>query len=218
MDEKNCVKYLFFDLDGTLIDSMKYHISSWQDALEKYHIPARNVDFKKLGGVTFRESAEILAKEYKIDLTEDLRKKISKTKLDYFEKSFKPELFPGVKKNLKLLKKNGYKLALVTGTYKKKVIEIVDLKFKDIFDVIITSDDVVKGKPHPESFLLAKKHFKAKSVECLVIEDSICGIHSGKKAKLKVLALETTLKKKDLVDADMVFKDHEQLFSYLLKL
>lgn len=57
------LKALFFDLDGTLIDSMDAHVKSWQESLREYNLfPSRN-DLMQLGGVPFRETIKIVSKE-----------------------------------------------------------------------------------------------------------------------------------------------------------
>ena len=81
----------------------------------------------------------------------------------------------------------------------------------DLFSVIITGSDVKNGKPHPEPFIKCLKRFNLKPIEAIVLENAPFGIQAAKKAGLKCLALETSLSKKYLYQADQVFKSIKDL-------
>jgi sugar-phosphatase len=73
----------------------------------------------------------------------------------------------------------------------------------------ITSDEVVRGKPDPEPYLLAASALGFPIVECVVIEDVPAGIRAGKAAGARVIALETTSQRSELLaaGADWVVRD-----------
>ena len=113
------------------------------------------------------------------------------------------------------MKNNGLKLAVVTGANKEFATKIVSNYFESYFDVLINGEDVKNSKPSPEPYLKALELLKLSSQEVLVIENAPLGIKSAKNANLEVLALQTTLEKSKLKEADLIFKNHEDLFQYV---
>jgi sugar-phosphatase len=71
-------------------------------------------------------------------------------------------------------------------------------------DVFITADDVTRGKPAPDGYLLAARRLDLDPAECVVIEDAPAGIQAGKAAGMRVIAVGTTLTKDALTLADAV--------------
>ncbi|MFH1588957.1 MAG: HAD family phosphatase, partial [archaeon] len=131
---------------------------------------------------------------------------------------FQINIYDGVMEILNYLKEKGLALAVVSGAHGEFVRNITSTFFKDFFDIVVSGTDVEHGKPAPDPYLKAIKDLGIEKDEAIVIENAPIGITSGKSAGLKVFALETTLKKEYLQDADKVFKDHKELFSYLSQL
>jgi sugar-phosphatase len=71
-------------------------------------------------------------------------------------------------------------------------------------DVLVTSDDVTNGKPHPEPYLMGAKRLGFRADECLVIEDAPAGIQSARAGGMKVIGMASTYAAERLVDADTV--------------
>lgn len=118
---------------------------------------------------------------------------------------------PDSRSFLHLLKKKGFLLALVTGTSAHEVRRILPKYLRDLFSVIVTGNDVKRGKPHPEPYLKALKKLKLKAKDVAVIENAPFGIDSAKRAKLTCLALSTSLSKAYLKDADFIFPSFKSL-------
>jgi beta-phosphoglucomutase len=186
--------YILFDLDGTLTDSEYLHNMADAFILKKF-----NVDFKKeLENKTFTldettglkqmKVFDFYIKLFNLKTSSDF---LLEEKIKYFKK-IKIKLYRGMDKTLKKLKKE-HKLAIVTSGH-PEVVEIIleKTKIKPYFDVIITSEDVSEGKPSPIPFESAMKKFKAKRDECIVIEDSVNGIISGKKAGMISIGVSNT--------------------------
>jgi sugar-phosphatase len=70
--------------------------------------------------------------------------------------------------------------------------------------VLVSSDDVQAGKPHPEGFLLAAEALGLSPSSCVVVEDSPAGVAAGKAAGATVVAITTTHAAADLAEADIV--------------
>ncbi|HKT89086.1 MAG TPA: HAD family hydrolase [Candidatus Sulfotelmatobacter sp.] len=70
--------------------------------------------------------------------------------------------------------------------------------------VLVTSDDVMQGKPHPEPYLKGAEGLGFPPAECLVIEDAPAGIQSARAGGMKVIGLASTYAAERLTDADAV--------------
>ena len=80
---------------------------------------------------------------------------------------------------------------------------------------IVTADDVINTKPHPEPYLKAVFKLGIPAENSIVIENAVLGVKSAKAAGCKCYALETTLTGDYLQEADMVFSNHEALYLFL---
>ena len=114
---------------------------------------------------------------------------------------------------MKYLYSRGYLLGVGSGSRKEDVvIPLEKLGLNKFFKVIITGDDAVHGKPSPEIFLKAARILKVKPGDCIVFEDSIEGVHAGRNAGMKVVAIATSTPKKELREiADLVIDDYTQI-------
>jgi sugar-phosphatase len=74
----------------------------------------------------------------------------------------------------------------------------------EVSDHMIGGDDVTNGKPHPEPYLMAAEHHGVDPADCLVFEDAVSGIRSGKAAGMTVVALATSHPVEQLHEADLV--------------
>ena len=85
------------------------------------------------------------------------------------------------------------------------------------FRAVVTGDDVVNSKPHPEPYLTAAQRLAVAPAGCLVIEDSLNGVRSGKAAGCLVAGITTTTARADLlaVGADVVVNDYAELEHWL---
>ncbi|MDA3855445.1 MAG: HAD family phosphatase [Candidatus Woesearchaeota archaeon] len=213
----NKKKYILFDMDGVLIDSMKCHVGAWKKALSEFGINVSDDDLFHLGGVSFVDTVSILSKKYNKNFSDLELLKIKKSKIAHFNRDYHVSVFDGVFENLNKLKTRGVKMCIVSGAIRQVVDRVVLENFKDMFDFLISADDVTQGKPNPEPYLMAQKKFKAQGEECVIIEDAPSGILAGNRAGIDVFALTTTLKKKELTNANKIFESHKDLFDYILK-
>lgn len=205
-------------MDGVLIDSMKHHVYSWRKAFDKMGIKTTERELLLREGMSFKETIYSISKKNKINLSKEKRDKIYKFKKQIIAKNFPLKVYEDVEDFVKYLKKKNFNLGLVTGSSKEFARSIININFPDIFDVIITGDDVDSSKPDPEPYLKAIRKMKLKKQEALVIENAPMGIESAKRAGLKVFAVETTLGKEDLKKADKIFRNHNELFEFFKKM
>ena len=179
--QKREVKAVFFDLDGVIIDSHDLWYFILNSTLAHYglgKLPKEKFD-KGFGNAVENDVNTIYKgrasiKEIKKMYELLFRKHIDKTAT--FEDSV-PVLKIIIDKNLKI--------ALISNS-PRRIVEIIlnRLKLKKYFDVVITMDEVKKGKPAPDSLLLALKKLKLKAKEVIFIGDTSNDINAGKNARI----------------------------------
>lgn len=211
------IKAVIFDMDGVIVNSMSMHLKIWKNIFKKRKIKFSIKIFEKYNGTSTYEIGKDLIEKYSLDETPE---DIMDEKL-FYEEKFKDneiELFKESIPILKKLKKNGYKIALATGS-KKHMVDFLLKKFDfgKYFDAIAYNDEVKHSKPKPDIFILASKKLNITPKHCIVIEDAINGVIAAKKAKMKNVAITTTFKKKVFKNkADYVIKSLSDL-DYVLE-
>jgi HAD superfamily hydrolase (TIGR01509 family) len=200
------IKAAIFDMDGVLVDTKNFHFMAMRslfkqeyklDITEKYYF-----DKEMFGRMDVDLIAELLKKYRLKGDIEELRLKKKKI-LEKLEKGHL-KLFPGTKNTLRKLSEK-YKIALVSSEWKNIVISLFRrFGILHYFDVIIGKEDVKKHKPDPQPYLAAAKKLRLKPSECAVVEDSVVGVESGKRAGMKVIAVMTSYPKEKLRKADLI--------------
>lgn len=171
-------KAILFDLDGTLVDSISIIKQIWCDWALSNRI---NVD--DIIPFIHGTSAKNLITKFAPNLDwvgEDCRLlKIELSRLNM------TSLIPGVTTMIQSLK--NIKWGIVTSSPYELALAKLKIHNLPTPEVLITADDVLNGKPHPESFLLAAERLNIPAKQCLVFEDSNAGINSAYTAKMQVI-------------------------------
>jgi len=195
-----------FDMDGVLIDSTKYHVKAWRETFHHfYNFYVDDIEIYLLEGVKGKEVIKKITSEHGIYPKSEEIANIHAFKRNYFKSIFTIEPISGILELIKLALKFEYKLALVTGTSRQNVSDVIlKLDLTNCFQTIITGDDDIKGKPLPDPYLIAAERLGIQNNFCLVIENAPEGIKSAKAANMSCIAVETTLDKKFLSQSDIV--------------
>jgi len=205
------VKSVIFDMDGVITNTMPDHYRSWKTTLMGEGIHVTYEDIYKREGQTGLSSVREIFTEHQKAFDEKEVARVLRSKEDLFKKIVKTRFITGARSFLKQLHKNNICLALVTGTSRHELYQILPASLRDLFSVIVTGSDVKHGKPHPEPYLKSLKSLRMKASDAVVIENAPFGIRSARGAGLKCLALETSLPKKYLSEADAIFASIKEL-------
>jgi len=182
-------EWVFFDLDGTLVDNLEAMFSVYLAFLKKYGKIGNKKEFQELNGPNISEIVEILAKKY--ELNENIKEMESEYEELISEKYLSVIPKKGTINVLKNLQKEGYKLALVTSNSKKNINDFLEkYEFTQIFDSMIFGDEVEKAKPSPEIYEQCLQKNNVENNLVIAIEDSENGVKSANDAGLECIKLE----------------------------
>lgn len=198
-------------MDGVITNTMPDHFRAWKIIFKQEGIRVSHGDVYKREGQRGIHSVKEIFKENHLPLNKKKATEILIRKEELFKKIVKVRFIPGARRFLKFLHRNGFKLALVTGTARHEVKKILPRDIYNLFDAVVTGSDVLLGKPHPEPFLKSVKKLGIKASAAVVIENAPYGIRSAKAAGLKCLAVETSLSRQYLQDADAIFSSIDDM-------
>lgn len=174
-----------FDLDGTLINTMPLHYVAWRDTMREFGL-GRDLDedlFYSLGGVPALKVAELFNQHYGTDF-EPLAMREVKEKRFTALLPQAPLIEPVVEFARRVAETRPVSVA--SGGPKEIVLEtLVSRGLRSLFPVVVAADDVQRGKPAPDSFLLAARQMNVPAEQCLVFEDAEPGIQAAEAAGMK---------------------------------
>lgn len=179
---------VLWDMDGTLVDSEEYWLSSEQNLAQQFNGSWNAQDGLDLIGMSLYDSTKVMKAKMGIDLEPDeIINRLTDDVVAQLEVSIPWR--PGAQKLLRELKKRGVKTALVTMSMKRMAESVANqIPFK-AFDVIVAGDMVTHGKPHPEPYLLASQLLGVKPEDCVAFEDSNTGLTSAEAAGTKAIGV-----------------------------
>lgn len=189
---------------------MPFHVDAWKMAGKEFKIEIEDQYIYFNEGVRCAEFATGLFERLGLENSNGQVDALVGLKQLNYQKIAKAELYHDARPLLGKIRKLGYKTGLVTGSSQMEVKKL--LKPEDFinFDVIVTGDDVKKGKPDPEGYLKAAAKLGAEPFNCIVVENAPLGIKAAKAAGMQVIALSTTLDVTYLQEADIQVKDLAQ--------
>lgn len=176
---------LIFDMDGTLVDSMPLHLDAWETTSAEFGLPFDRAELNEYGGIPTRKIVAILAEQHglSIDIEAFARRKIAL----YMAHIDKAGVFPQM---WELVKQHHGKvpMGIGTGSPRNQAEQILKSTGLDAYiSVVVSADDVVNHKPHPDTFLKVAELLGANPANCLVFEDTQIGIQAGKAAGMATL-------------------------------
>ena len=187
------VKLIIFDLDGVLIEAKNLHYDALNDAIssvDKNFIISWNEHLSKYDGLKTSQKLEMLTREKK--LPKDSHEKIWKLKqeitLNKLSDVQKNKLFIDM---MGALKNKGYRIAVCSNSISKTVSTVLEkLGIIGFIDLVISNEDVLNSKPHPEMYWKAISSFSFLPEETLIIEDSPYGLLAASRSNSNILRVK----------------------------
>lgn len=201
---------VIFDLDGVLVNSMPDHYKAWKMAFKE--ITDIEVDERMIYLLEGMRGNDLVKKIFEQKNYDDysIAQKVNERKNQIFKDILTPRTFDGVKELIDRLKCTK---AVVSGSARKDVEVLIDRTFgKNNFDVIITADDIDRGKPNPIAFITALNRMKIDTAEAIVVENAPLGVEAAIKAGLQCIIVlnNTPLQMKDfklMTDYSRIFEE-----------
>lgn len=190
-----------FDLDGVILDTEGSYTAFWDDYGSR-HFSEKDFGLKIKGQTLVKILGDYFPEENE-------RKAITDA-INDFERKMSYPLVPGVENYIKSLKSNGIRTAVVTSSNLLKMENVYRCHpgFREMFDMILTSEDFSESKPSPYCYLKAMRLFGAGPEDCVVFEDSLAGLQSARASGAFVTALTTTNPEEVVRNyADLVIRD-----------
>ena len=192
---------VLFDLDGVLVDSTAIHEQVWAEFLEARRLPVPAGGIRSLFG---RPGIEVLSEILGLPADSPEVGRVL-TQLEERVEALVAERHPdGLLVDgaaaLVLALAGRCRLAVVTSLRRHiATARLGDLR--EAFDVIVTADDVARGKPDPEAYLTAANRLGVAPTDCVVVEDAVAGVTAAKAAGATVVAVRSTAPEAALRDA-----------------
>jgi len=209
------IKAIIFDCDGTLVDSEGSHFFAWRQAVQNWGgdlTPEEYLSYAGRPGATIaRQLAEKIGKNSADELFAQKREYF----LEYLHKGLPPikDTVEFVHRLIKEKEKLDIKLAIASATVKPEIVKNLEyLGIKNAFDVVLSGHEDLNdyhdpegvNKPKPYIYLHAAKLLGVSPAECIVIEDSMTGVVSGKTAGCITIAVPNVYtRNQDLSDAHL---------------
>jgi len=182
---------VIFDCDGTLADTMPLHYRAWVEALARRGAQMSEQLFYDLGGVPTADIVRILNERFGYALPVD---ETAAEKEALYEELL-PQAAP-VERVVALVREytGRIPMAVASGGIRRLVDRTVGvLGLAEGFACVCTAEDVTRGKPDPELFLLAAKRLGVPPEECVVFEDSDLGLEAARRAGMQAVDIRPWL-------------------------
>jgi HAD superfamily hydrolase (TIGR01509 family) len=199
---------VIFDLDGVLADSEPWWNQIDAKLLAEYGVTYRGEHHRNVLGVSYRLAVEFYKDAFHIPAsTQEMMRRRGEIASNFFAN--RVGLFPSTKETLEDLRQLKLLLAVATSSVGASARPFLQRTgIRSFFDLIVTGEEVQRGKPDPDIYLVVADKFCIAPEVCLVIEDALSGVAAAKEANMRVAAIPD----KRFVDA----RDYEKEADYVL--
>lgn len=202
-------KAFLFDLNGTMIDDMDYHVRSWHRILNEL---GANLTKAETMAECYGKNHEVIERVFPGRFSEAEKDRMSIDKEKQYQEEYKPSLalIPGLMEFLMEAKKNNIKMAIGSAAITFNIDFVLDgLAIRHYFDAIVSADDVLRSKPDPVTYLKCASLLGMHPEDCLVFEDVPKGVESAYHAGMKALVLTTMHVQHEFNQFDNVLGFHD---------
>jgi HAD superfamily hydrolase (TIGR01509 family) len=216
MDKEN-IKGILFDSDGTLFKSEYRQAKVWGDILSDFNVVIPPEDYLFYAGKTSEHIEDMLAGKYGLDIQKgDLVKRKDEIMLKMYGED-NLELMPCARETVEYFFNNPkFKIALCTNGGKEEMeVKLQRNDFDQYFPVVITKTDVKNPKPSPDIYLKAMQKMGLKPEQCLVIEDTEHGLAAAKNAGAYCFVVPHDISNgQDFSKADKILKSLREVIKF----
>jgi HAD superfamily hydrolase (TIGR01509 family) len=180
---------IIFDLDGVLADSEPWWSQIDAKLLADYGVTYRGEYHQNVVGVSYRIAVEFYKKAFGLSVpTEEMMRRRGEIATEFFAN--RVGLFPKVEEVLQELRQMKLHLAVATSSLSASARPFLDRhQLTGFFQVIVTGEEVERGKPAPDIYLRAADKLGIPADACLVVEDALPGVAAAKAANMRAVAI-----------------------------
>jgi len=185
----NNKKAFLFDLNGTMINDMDYHIEAWYKILNSL---GANISMERMKEECYGKNHELLERIFPGRFTYSEKDAMSMEKEREYQKTFLPhlKLIPGLDDFLRKAYEVKIPMAIGSAAIMFNIDFVLDnLHIRKYFQALISADDVQHSKPNPETFLKCAYKLHVDPADCIVFEDAPKGVESALNAGMKCMVL-----------------------------
>jgi len=170
-------------MDGTLVDTREQHWRSWREAMASVDVTITERQFSTTFG---QRNDAILASWVGERATPQFVERVGGDKEQRFRDFVRHEgvvVLPGVAEWVERLHADGWLQAIASSAPRANVeVTWQALEFSSLLAAAVSAEDVTKGKPDPQVFLVAASRLGVEPTRCVVVEDAVAGIEAAQRA------------------------------------
>jgi len=212
---------VIFDFDGVITDSEILHLRAFNRMLGRFAIQLSKEDYyRDYLGLTDLDLLVVLAEKGLLKVPPEDIERLAKQKEEIFHRLVETggTIIAGVRPFLRMLSENAVPMAICSGALLAEIGLILDKEgLRKFFEVIVSAEQVKKGKPHPDGFLLTlerlneKRRSPVSPGQCVVIEDSHWGLDAARAAGMHTVAITNSYDAEQLSMAEKVINHLDEL-------
>jgi len=184
---RSAISLILTDLDGTLVDTRAANYHAYRQVLAELDIRLTEEHYNQIFGLRLEEFLSTLSI---VDRTtiEHVRKRKAVVYPEHFDKFILNRPLLGF---LQGARRMGMPLAVVSTARRENIRNVLmRIEAAELFDLIVSGEDVMKSKPDPECYLFAMRHFGVEPDRTLVFEDTPIGIQAGLDAGANCISID----------------------------
>ncbi len=183
------LRAVIFDFDGTVVDSEPNYYYADRDLLARHGLTFTEEDKKRYVGCSNKEQMVDLVRRHQLPVDPaDLAREKNALYLGYAERE--TPVFPEMRRFLDRVRARGLPVALASGSGSEVLARVLAVTgLAPLFDVVLSADEVPRGKPAPDVFLEAARRLGVPPRQCLVLEDSRYGVEAALRGSMRALAI-----------------------------
>jgi HAD superfamily hydrolase (TIGR01509 family) len=185
------IKAFLFDLNGTMIDDMQFHVKAWYRILNEDL--GANMSYEQVKSHMYGKNAELLIRVFGKDrFSIEEMNALSLEKEKRYQEEFRPhlKLIPGLQEFLEKAYAENIPMAIGSAAITFNIDFVLDnLNIRHFFKAIVSADDVNHSKPDPETYTKGAKALNIDAADCLVFEDAPKGVEAALNASMKSVVL-----------------------------
>lgn len=180
---------VIFDLDGLMIDSEQISLRVWRHFLAEYGTSLSESQYKTMIGMDAQASAAYVKGQSDLPLDANEIMRVHGARLMEFI-GYEAITMPGLLDLIRELRERDMLLAVASNSPKNYVTRALGaIEGADLFNVVVTADQVQRGKPAPDIYLAAAAGLSCEPPHCLALEDSPLGLQAALSAGMRAVAV-----------------------------